>query len=42
MTVMITCGSLWQYYRDEPFIGDNGNIVNAPDDSNSASFKYKK
>ena len=21
-----TSGSLWQYYRDEPFIGNTGNI----------------
>ena len=22
-----TSGSLWQYYRDEPFLDPNGNIV---------------
>ena len=27
-----TSGSLWQYYRDEPLIGDDGNITNIPDD----------
>ena len=25
-------GSLWQYYRDKPFIGDNGNIIDVSDD----------
>ena len=34
--------SLWQYYRDEPFIDNNGNIINVPDDPGSASFKYKQ
>ena len=23
-----TLGSLWQYYRDEPALDNNGNIVN--------------
>ena len=39
---METSGSLWQYYRDEPFIGNNGNIADVPDDPDSASFKYKQ
>ena len=38
---MKSSGSLWQYYRDEPFIGNNGNIVDVPDDPDNASFKYK-
>ena len=37
-----TSGSLWQYYRDEPFINDNGVIINVPDDPDNASFKYKQ
>ena len=34
-----TSGSLWQYYRDEPFIDNNGNIIDIPDGPDSASFK---
>ena len=34
-----TSGSLWQYYRDEPALDNNGNIVNFPSDN--ASFKFK-
>ena len=26
-----TSGSLWQYYRDEPFIDNNGDIIDVPD-----------
>ena len=37
-----TSGSLWQYYRDEPCIGGNDNIIEIPDDPDSASFKYKQ
>ena len=37
-----TSGSLWQNYRDEPFINDNGVIINVPDDPDNASFKYKQ
>ena len=37
-----TSGSLWQYYRDESFLNDNGAIANFRDDSNnSASVKFK-
>ena len=36
-----TSGSLWQYYRDEPFV-NNVVIIDVPDDSDSASFKYKQ
>ena len=36
-------GSLWQYYRDEPALDNNGNITDFPHDSNnSASFKFKQ
>ena len=35
-------GSLWQQYRDEPALDNNGNIIDFPDDNNnSASFKFK-
>ena len=30
--------SLWKYYRDEPFL-NNSNIIDVPDDPDSASFK---
>ena len=37
-----TSGSLWQYYRDEPFLDDNDAIVDFPaNNNNSASFKFK-
>ena len=35
-----TSGSLWQYYRDEPVINTNDEIINFP--ANSASFKFKQ
>ena len=34
-------GILWQYYRDEPALNDNGVIVDFPDDTDNASFKFK-
>ena len=37
-----TLGSLWQYYRDEPALGDYGNIVDFPTDNTSASFKFEQ
>ena len=38
-----TSGSLWQYYRDEPGLDNNGNITDFSDDNNnSASFKFKQ
>ena len=38
-----TSGSLWQYYRDEPAIDANGNMIDFPaDNNNSTSFKYKQ
>ena len=37
-----TSGSLWQYYRDEPFLDDNGAIADFPaGNNNSALFKFK-
>ena len=37
-----TSESLWQYYRDEPFLDDNAAIANFPaDDNKSASIKFK-
>ena len=37
-----TSGSLWQYYRDEPAIDDNNNIIGFPaNNNNSNSFKFK-
>ena len=38
-----TSGSLCQYDRDEPALGDNGNIIEFPaNENNSASFKFKQ
>ena len=38
-----TLASLWQYYRDEPVLDNNGNIIYFPDDNNnSASFKFQQ
>ena len=38
-----TSASLWQYYRDEPALDYNNNIIDFPDNSNnSASFKFKQ
>ena len=35
-------GTLWLYYRDEPFLDNNGAIVDFPEDNNnSASMKVK-
>ena len=36
-----TLASLWQYYRDEPVLDNNRNIIDFPDDNNSVSFKFK-
>ena len=38
-----TSGSLQQYYRDEPALGNNGNIIDFPTNSNNSnSFKFKQ
>ena len=37
-----TSGSLWQQYRDEPFINDNGVFIHVLGDTDSASFKYEQ
>ena len=34
-------GSFWQYYRDEPALDNDGNIIDFPDDSASFRFKQK-
>ena len=37
-----TSGRLWQYYRDEPFLDNNGDIADFPaDKNNNALFKFK-
>ena len=34
---------LWQYYRDEPVLDNNGNIIDFPANSNkNISFNFKK
>ena len=35
-------GSLWQYYRHESALNDNGIIVDFPNDTDSGSFKFKQ
>ena len=38
-----TSGNLWQYYRDQPDLDNNGNITDfLHDNNNSASFKFKQ
>ena len=38
-----TAGSLWQYYRDEPSLDNNSNIIDFPSNENSSiSFKFKQ
>ena len=34
--------SSWQYYRDEPGLDNNNNIVDSPAINNSISFKFKE
>ena len=37
-----TSGRLWQYYRDETFLDDNGAVADfLADDSKRALFKFK-
>ena len=33
-----TWGSLWQYYRDEPALDNNGNIIDFLDDNNIYAY----
>ena len=38
-----TSVGLWQYYRNEPALNDDGNTIDFPNDSyNSISFKFKQ
>ena len=37
-----TSGGLWQYYRGEPALDNNGNIIDFLTDNNGASFKFKQ
>ena len=37
-----TSGTLWEYYKDEPFIYDNDVIIDVLNDPDSASFKSKQ
>ena len=37
-----TSRGLWQYYRDEPALDNNGNIIDFLTDNNGASFKFKQ
>ena len=38
----IASGSLWQYYRDEPGLDNNNNIIDFPSNNNSILFKFKE
>ena len=37
-----TCGSLWQYYRDETVLTDAGTIAEFSAADNSALFQFKQ
>ena len=37
-----TWGSLWQYWRDEPDLNNDGGIINFINDSNDALFKFQQ
>ena len=40
---LMTLGSLWQYYRDQPALEDNKNIIDFPGNSNNIDlFKFKQ
>ena len=39
---MKTSGILWQYYRDELAVNNNGVIIDVSEDTDSASFKSKQ
>ena len=42
-TYLKTWGSLRQYYRDEPALDNNGNIIDFPNDNNNSTlFKFKR
>ena len=37
-----TSGSLWQYWRDEPALNNDGEIIDFPANNNNALFKFKQ
>ena len=38
-----TSGTLWQFYRDELALDNNGNIADLPDNNHdNTSFKFKQ
>ena len=37
-----TSRSLWQYYRDEPALNNNGDIIDFSENNNIRSFKFKQ
>ena len=38
-----TCGCLQQYYRDQPVLNDDGNVIDFPvNNDTNLSIKYKK
>ena len=42
MTIIWKHVEVWQYYRDELFVNNNGIIIDVPDDTGNASFKFKQ
>ena len=42
-TYLKTSESIWQHYRDEPVLDNNGNIIDFPAiNNNSVLFKFKQ
>ena len=41
-TCLQISGSLWQNYRDEPALDNNGSIVDFPADNNNSTSKFKR
>ena len=39
---MKTPQGLWQYYRNEPALNNNGTIIDFHDNTDSISFKFKQ
>ena len=42
MTIVKHLEYIWQYYRDEPALNDSGDIIDFPDNTDSALFQFKQ
>ena len=42
MIINLEASSLWQYYRVEQALNVVGDVIDFPDNNNSASFKLKQ